>query len=84
MSIDGGASWTNVWKAPGDLPGPGNPLADMSLAAGHANVKARFHYQGFWAWWWQVDNVEVGNYACTVLPGGLVVGTVTDANTGAA
>ena len=82
VSIDGGLSWTNVWKAPGDVPGPGNQLADMSFAAGHANVQARFHYTGFWAWWWQVDNVEIGNYACTVLPGGLVVGTVSDANTG--
>ena len=83
VSIDGGASWANVWTAPRpDLPGPGDPLADMTMGAGHANVQARFHYQGFWAWWWQVDDVEVGAFACTPLPGGLVVGNVTDANTG--
>ena len=83
VSADGGASWTNVWQAPGDLPGPNTQIADLSFAAGQANVQARFHYQGFWAWWWQVDDVEIGTYACTPLPGGLVVGTVSDANTGA-
>ncbi len=29
-----------------------------------------------------MDDVEVGAFACTPLPGGLVVGNVTDANTG--
>jgi S-layer homology domain len=82
VSTDGGTTWTNVWEAPGDVPGPGTQAADMSMAAGHANVKARFHYNAFWAWWWQVDDVQVGPFACTVLPGGLVAGTVTDANTG--
>ena len=83
VSIDGGANWTNVWTAPRpDLPGPGTQLADMSFAAGQPDVRARFHYNGFWAWWWQVDDVEVGAFACTPLPGGLVVGTVSDANTG--
>jgi hypothetical protein len=83
VSTDGGASWINVWTAPGDLPGPNSQAADLSFAAGHAGVEARFRYQGFWAWWWQVDDVEVGTFACTPIPGGLVVGTVTDANTGA-
>ncbi len=82
VSADGGTSWTNVWQATSDLPGPGTQIADMSLGAGHANARARFRYQGFWAWWWQVDNVEVGTFACAVIPGGLVVGNVRDANTG--
>ncbi len=35
VSIDGGATWENVWIAPRpDLQGPGDPLADMSFAAG--------------------------------------------------
>ena len=83
VSLDGGANWTNVWEASTDLPEPGTQTVDMSFAAGHAGVQARFHYHGFWAWWWQVDNVEIGAYACSVTPGGLVVGTVSDANTGA-
>jgi hypothetical protein len=83
VSIDGGATWTNVWQAIHDVPGPGLQIADMSFAAGHANVRARFHYQGFFSWWWQVDDVKVGTFVCSAIPGGLVVGRVTDANTGA-
>jgi len=81
-STDGGATWTNIWHASETVAGPGTVTADMSFAAGHAGVQARFHYQGFWAWWWQVDDVELGPFSCTVVPGGLVVGAVTDANTG--
>src|SRR4029077_13751576 len=81
VSIDGGATWTNIWQATSDIPGPGPQIADMSLAAGHANVRARFRYQGFFSWWWQVDDVKVGTFACSAVPGGLVVGHVTDANT---
>ena len=55
----------------------------MAFAAGQPDVRARFHYQGFWAWWWQVDDVEVGTFTCTPIPGGLIVGTVSDANSGA-
>ena len=84
VSIDGGATWTNVWHGPDQgLPGPGTVTADMSFAAGHASVKARFHYQQFFGFWWQVDDVTVGPFTCPVLPGGLVVGNVTDANSGA-
>jgi hypothetical protein len=83
VSADGGgATWTNVWRADETISGPGTLTADMSFAAGHAGVQARFHYQGFWAWWWQVDDVTVGPFTCLILPGGLVVGNVSDANTG--
>jgi len=82
VTIDGGATWTNVWKAPGNLPGPGTVTADMSFAAGHASVQARFHYQMFFGIWWQVDDVSIGPFACPGLAGGLVVGTVSDTNTG--
>ena len=83
VSIDGGATWTNVWeRGLPDAPGPDVESADMSFAAGHAGVQARFHYAGFWAWWWQVDDVRIGQALCNPLPGGLVVGSVRDANTG--
>ena len=83
VSDDGGSNWTNVWTRESNVPGPGNQIADMSFAAGNANVAARFHYQGFFSRTWQVDDVKVGSFACAVTPGGLVVGTVSDANTGA-
>ena len=82
VTTDGGTTWTTVWQAASDVPGPGTLTADMSFASGKANVQARFHYQSPWAWWWQVDDVTVGPFACAVLPGGLVVGIVSDANTG--
>ncbi len=83
VSIDGGANWTNVWSAVGSsVPGPGTQTADMTFAIGHPDVKARFHFQGYWGWWWQVDNVKIAPTSCTPVPGGLIVGTVTDSNSG--
>jgi hypothetical protein len=83
VSADGGTSWTTVWqRGNSPLPGPGLQVADMSFAAGSANVVVRFHYLGFFSRWWQVDDVRVGQFACAVTPGGLVVGTVSDRNTG--
>jgi hypothetical protein len=83
VTIDGGNTWTNVWKGPASgLPGPGIQTADISFAAGHASVQARFHYQWFFGIWWQVDDVTIGPFSCPLLPGGLVVGNVRDANTG--
>ncbi len=39
----------------------------------------KFHYtdNGTWAYFWQVDDVAIG---CEALEGGLVTGTVTDAD----
>jgi hypothetical protein len=85
ISLNGGTSWTNVWERAGvDERGPGVQTVDISgLATGQSSVQARFHFQGFWAWWWQVDNVIFGHTgACAAKPGGLVVGNVRDANTG--
>jgi Carboxypeptidase regulatory-like domain/S-layer homology domain len=86
VSTNGGASWTNVLNQTSSERGPQTVELDLSaLAGGHADVRARFHYYGndLWAWWWQVDNVLLGNDVCTPHPGGLVVGNVTSVNTGA-
>jgi hypothetical protein len=82
VSIDGGTNWVNVWHSDQTVSGPGTVIADMSFAAGHANVKARFHYVGFFGWWWQVDDVKIGPFSCAVVTGGLLVGKVSDLNTG--
>ena len=82
VTIDGGATWTNVWRTTDILAGPGTQTADMSFAAGHSGVQARFHYDAFHGYWWQVDDVAVRPFACAVVAGGLVVGNVGDANTG--
>ena len=84
MSIDGGTSWTNVLAQTSDQRGPRQTTIDISgLAAGEADVKARFYnYNAAFAWWWQVDNILLGSAGCLAGTGGLVVGTVEDVSTG--
>jgi hypothetical protein len=54
-----------------------------SIAAGQPEVMIRFHYYlANNEWWWQVDRFRIGTWTCTPLPGGLVVGNVTDADAG--
>jgi len=86
VSNDAGGTWTNVWRRAGvDERGPGLQSVDISnLAAGQPAVQARFHYTAFFGWWWQIDDVLIGDpgASCHAVPGGLVVGEVHDANTG--
>jgi len=82
VSTDGTA-WTNVWhQTTTDRRGPRTELVALPGIAGSATAQIRFRYKGTWAWWWQVDNVEVVDRACQPVPGGLVSGLVTDFNTG--
>jgi N-acetylneuraminic acid mutarotase len=53
----------------------------LPQAVGKTQVQARFHYTGTWAYYWEVDNVLLGAPTCDPVPGGLVIGQVTDANT---
>ena len=84
VSVDGGSSWTNVLAQTSDARGPRQVSLDITgLAAGESNVQARFHnYNAAWAWWWQVDNVLLGQAGCNAGSGGLVVGTVEDVSAG--
>ena len=85
LSVDGGATWTNVWEHKGsDLRGPGDVFTGLTGAAGHEDVRIRFHYTGYWGWWWQVDDVRIGEPFCTPVAGGLIVGNAIDGNTGTA
>jgi hypothetical protein len=86
VSTDGGSSWTNVLQLPdGGESGPARHDVDITaIAAGHADVRARFHLsQAFDSGWWQVDDAFLGDPTCVAGAGGLVVGNVLDANTGA-
>ncbi|MGH3499421.1 MAG: kelch repeat-containing protein, partial [Nocardioidaceae bacterium] len=82
LSVDGGETWTNVWKrSSGHAEGYKEvPIPD---AAGQPSVQFRFHYTGEWPAFWQLDDVFIGNRACDPVKGGLVAGVVTDDNTGA-
>jgi hypothetical protein len=83
-SIDGGATWTNVWEHTfDDVRGPSQIDIPLPGAANQPDVQVRFHYTGTWAWWWEVDNVFLGSRTCDPVAGGLVAGNVTDAATGA-
>ncbi|MEH0929902.1 S8 family serine peptidase [Micromonospora sp. CPCC 205558] len=82
LSLDGGTSWQNVWHGDDYLAGPRQEVVPLEAAAGAANVTLRFRYQGYYGWWWGVDNVELVDRVCVPTPAGLVAGFVTDKNTG--
>ena len=42
VTIDGGATWTSVWRTTDMSAGPGTQTADMSFAAGHSGVRRAF------------------------------------------
>ncbi|WP_307795323.1 Kelch repeat-containing protein [Actinacidiphila acididurans] len=82
---DGGATWTDVWEPSVDdgyYGGPTKVEIPLTAYAGKAAVQLRFHYTSLWSWYWGIDDVFVGQRDWTPTPGGLVVGQVTDANTG--
>jgi hypothetical protein len=55
---------------------------DLSFYAG-MSIQLAFRYEGVWADTWFVDHISVLPASCEQTPGGLVVGQVYDANTGA-
>ncbi|WP_405691673.1 kelch repeat-containing protein [Streptomyces sp. NBC_00057] len=84
LSVDGGQTWNTVWHHTTDnARGPRTEVVELPQAAGKANVQVRFHFTASLGWWWQVDDVFLGDRTCDPAPGGLVVGQVTDKNTGA-
>lgn len=82
LSIDGGATWTNVLRQETDVRGPKVTEIPIPQAAGKAQVQVRFHYyDASYEWWWEVDNVLIGSQVtCVPVDGGLVVGHVHDKN----
>lgn len=81
-SLDAGATWTNVWKqTTTSRRGPRVEEVAVPAIGGQSAALLRFRYRGTFAWWWQVDNVQLLNRSCDAQPGGLVTGFVTDANT---
>lgn len=85
-SDDGGATWTTVWTP--DLSGGHYFASDehydvpLTAYAGKPSVQLRFRYTAHGAWYWGIDDVFIGQRDFLPTPGGLVVGTVRDANTG--
>lgn len=82
VSTDGGQTWTSVWHMSRTI-AYGPEVVSIPQEAGKSNVRIRFRYDAVHSWYWQVDNIFVGNRSCDRTPGGLVAGTVSDDNTGA-
>jgi hypothetical protein len=73
VSVDGGTTWTNVFRVQAlndGYPTANTKVVDITdLAAGKPNVKIRFHYYNAnYDWWWAIDNVKVTCYvpSCNV------------------
>jgi len=81
VSVDNGATWSPVWAQTSTAVNGTKVQIPLPQAVGKAQVQVRFHYTGTWAYFWQVDNVLLGAPTCDAVPGGLVIGQVTDANT---
>jgi hypothetical protein len=74
-----GTSWNTVWTAPHDSLGP----VMVGGASSAADTRVRFHYNAYYEYHWQVDEVRITGVTCTPLAGGgLVVGNVYDLETG--
>ncbi|MGW4639256.1 carboxypeptidase regulatory-like domain-containing protein [Sphaerisporangium sp. NPDC004334] len=83
VSFDGGANWYTLWNSPPSIVGPEHVSVSLAPFAGKRDVRVRFHYVGGLGNIWEVDRVAVGTRVFGPAEGGLVIGRVTDANTGA-
>ena len=82
VSVDGGTTWqTMVSYGQATEAEEVIPLPDEGDLS---QVRVRFHYyDAYWAWFWQVDDVFVGERSCNPdVPGGYVVGNVYSSTTG--
>lgn len=85
VSIDDGRTWSNSWRseAGSAVRGPSKVRVELPEAAHEPDVRVRFRYDGSdQGWWWQVDDVFVGEQSCIKQSGGLVLGQTTSPITG--
>lgn len=59
VSIDGGASWTDVWQSSATVDGTYAIEVDLSAYAGLSAVQIAFDYEGFFANKWSIDQVVI-------------------------
>ncbi|WP_203433551.1 S8 family serine peptidase [Jiangella asiatica] len=85
LSVDGGRTWETVLNQTRvNTKGAADVSIPVPQAAGQSEVVVRFHYHNarYSSYFWQLDDVYVGSRSCDPVEGGLVIGNVTDANTG--
>ncbi|WP_037856581.1 kelch repeat-containing protein [Streptomyces sp. NRRL S-31] len=80
VSSDAGRTWTTVWHQD-QLWSSGRVEIPLTEYAGESAVRVRFHFTGP-GLLWAIDDVAVTERVATPVPGGVLTGTVTDANTG--
>ncbi|WP_158645733.1 S8 family serine peptidase [Stackebrandtia albiflava] len=84
ISVDGGETWTELWATETSRRGPTTEEIDLSAYADQTAAQFKFWYTDgtSYAWWWQIDDFQLGLPDCVATGGGLVVGHVIDNNTG--
>lgn len=82
LSSDGGTTWKVVYDI-GSVNQAGHVRIPVAAADRTATVQVRFHYTGSFAYYWEIDNVLVGDRKAVPVSGGLLAGVVKDGNTGA-
>ncbi|WP_435132455.1 carboxypeptidase regulatory-like domain-containing protein [Actinacidiphila sp. bgisy144] len=85
-STDGGSTWNLLWVGTGSLGAGSTVDIPLTSYAGASSLRVRFQmtYYGSADMYWELDDVQVGERTPQAVPGGLVVGTVRDANDGSA
>lgn len=81
-----GTTWNNVYTLPNLSVGyPGDAVAqniNITGAAGGSTVaQVRFRYNGDWAWWWALDNINLEIAACAAPSDLAVTGIGLDGGT---
>ncbi|MFU8853337.1 S8 family serine peptidase [Micromonospora sp. SL1-18] len=80
-TLDGGQTWTTVWRQT-TTSVQGHIELPLPELAGKPAVQIRFRYKSSFGFWWQIDNAALGARVCAPVAGGLVGGRVVDRNTG--
>ncbi|MER5603697.1 carboxypeptidase regulatory-like domain-containing protein [Streptomyces sp. NPDC002265] len=78
VTTDGGATWSRVYQGEDNF--YGHVEVPLTQAVGHRKVQVRFHFSGDGQSIFEMSGVSVGQ--CRTLGGGLIQGSVSDANTG--
>jgi len=63
ITVNNGATWTNL-ATYAETDTTGHEVIDLSPWLGESQVQLRFHYEGAYDWWFQVDNVQVLYSGC--------------------
>ena len=67
ISLDSGATWTNLVSYNADL--TQHSSVDLGAYANNTGVILRFHYYiANYYWWWQIDNVVIDTAPCPEYP----------------